>query len=168
MTPVPVPSEPDLLGELDQARRQLNRLGRDRLRALGVSIEAELRAGGLGVQRIAVTGRIYRPDPLGTAALIVPAWRGLPPSIYDGHTGAVLVDLIAFRTSDPWAWWYRRGEPFVALGEHHLQLAHWHGASITLHRNPLEFLQADACGAFMAEWAECCLGEPAAGLEVAA
>lgn len=161
-------SEPDLVAELDQARRQLNRIGRERLQQIGVTLEAELRVGGLGVERIQTAGRTYLPDPLGFSALIVPAWRGLPPNIYDGHTNAPLVDLIAFRTDAPWRWWYRVAAPFVCLGDQHLQLGHWHRASVTLHPDPLSFLQAEGRGAFLAEWCEHCLAEPVDGMEVAA
>lgn len=152
--------EPDLIAELDQAREELNRIGRQRLQRLGITLEAELRIGGLGVQRIQASGRTYLPDPMGFRALIVPAWRGVPPSIYDGTTGAPLVDLIAFRTDRPWEWWYRLAALFCVLGDHHLQLAHWHGASVTLHPDPLSFLQAEGRGAFLAEWCEHCLAEP--------
>lgn len=161
-------TEPQLLAELDQARQQLNRIGRERLHRLGITVEAELRVGGLGVERIQTAGRTYVPDPLGFTALVVPAWRGLPPSFYHGETGAPLVDLIAFRTDQPWQWWYRCAAPFVCLGDHHLQLAHWHGAPITLHPDPLSYLQAEGRGAFLAERAEHCLEEPVAGLEEAA
>jgi len=160
--------EDRLHAEFDQAREELTRIGRHRLRQARISVEAELRAGGLGVLRIATAGRLWHPDPLGRPALIVPAWRGVPPSLYTGETGAPLVDLLAFRTCAPDTWFYRVAAPFVTLGEDLLQLAHHHERPVSVHRTPLDWLRADCRGVCLAEWCENALEPSLEALEAAA
>jgi hypothetical protein len=154
------PLEPDMLAEWDQALQNMNLTGRDRLRQLGITLEAECRVGFVGWDRIATAGRTYFPMPGGTPALIVGAWVSDEPGPYAADPDFVLADLIAFQSAEPDRWFYRRGDPFAVLGWRHLHLAHEHGRPVTLHRNPLEWLQHEGRGAVLLEWAEHCLHAP--------
>lgn len=161
--------EPDLLREWDRARDQLPGAARKRLRAVGVSLEAEMRAGGLGFERIATVGGSYLPDPAGFGALIIPVYSGEPPSIYGGDIATPLVDMVALRTEAPDRWWRRAGTVYAVLNLHLLDLAHATGRSITLHPDPLSWLRAECCGACLVEWLEACAVAAAAEpLEAAA
>ncbi len=119
----------------------------------GVTRGAVHRAGGLAVTRTSTTGRLWAPSPTGTPAFILPVWNGSAPSIYCGVENPVLIDMLAWRPADPACWWYRTGEGAV-LGLDNLDLAHTEGWPISLHRSPLEWLQADCRGAVLLDHCE--------------
>ncbi len=103
--------------EFDRAWRNRTQKHRAHLAADGISFEAMLRAGDLGVERIATTGRIYTPHPGGFPAIIMAIWSPAPPSIYCSVEGPEILDLLALRLDKPETWWRRIGEPGPILGE---------------------------------------------------
>ena len=148
--------EPQLRRELDAAQDRLNQAGRDRLWRAGVGIEAECRAGGLGIERIMADGHTYMPVPHGQPALIVPVYAGPPPSLYVGELDTPLRDLVALRTHEPDVWWRRIGEPFAVLGIEQLERACDDADSLRLHPHPLSWLQSACEGVCLLDWLEAC------------
>ena len=146
--------------------------GRGDRRLLGqhdVTREAIHRTGGLAVARISTVGRLWKPEPTGTPAFILPVWDGPAPSIYSGVENPVLIDMIAWRPDEPARWWYRQGEVDAVLGIDNLDLAHIEGWPISLHRTPLDWLRAGCRGAVLldrceARWAGSRLREDEAAL----
>ncbi len=106
-----------LESEFDCAWRNRTQEHRKHLADAGITFQAMLRAGDLGVERIATTGRGYMPSPEGFPVLILAIWSTAPPSIYCAVDDPEILDLIALRTDDPGRWWYRLGEPGLILGE---------------------------------------------------
>jgi hypothetical protein len=147
--------EPDLRRELDAAVANIAS-DRHHLRRLGISLKAEARAGFIGTETIAAVGRLYHPDPAGFGALVIGVWSDEPPSALASRDDAVLMDLLAFNTSDPDRWWRRVGVADAVLGVHLYHMALDTGRSITLHDNPLAWLRADCHGACPVEWIERC------------
>ena len=133
--------------EFEAAYRNRTQAHRAHLAAAGITFEAMLRAGDLGVERIATTGRNYMPSPEGFPAIIVAAWSPAAPSIYCAVEDPEIVDLIAFRTDDPGCWWYRNGEPDLILGEDHYLDAIEAGASLRPFDSPLAWLRGGCAGA---------------------
>ncbi len=148
----------DLDAEFDLAWRNRTQEHREHLAAAGVTFESMLRAGDLGVARIATTGRLYMPAPNGFPVLIMAAWSPAPPSIYTAVENPVIMDLLALRLDQPETWWWRIGESGLVLGSDNLDLAHVEGRPISLHRTPLDWLRAGCRGACLldhceAQWA---------------
>ena len=88
--------EPALLREWDTGLRNMNRTGRERLRSIGVTLEAEARCGFVGCERITVTGQTYHPDPAGFPALLLGCWAGDTPGQHARRGDFILPDIIAF------------------------------------------------------------------------
>ena len=72
----------NLAAEFDLAWRNLTQEHREHLADAGSTFRAMLRAGDLGVQRIATLGRLYAPSPAGFPAVILAVWYPAAPSIY--------------------------------------------------------------------------------------
>ncbi len=144
----------DLNAEFDLAWRNRTQEHRKHLAGAGITFQAMLRAGDLGVQRITTTGRLYMPAPNGFPVLIVAAWSPAPPSIYQAVEGPEILDLIAFRPDQPETWWRRIGEPGLVLGSDNVDLAHVEGWPISLHQTPLDWLRADCRGACLLDHCE--------------
>ena len=102
----------------------LNSRQRREIEALGVTREAEHRAGGLGWARVATIGRCYTPSHAGDIAIIQPVWAGPAPSIFQAVENPQLADLIAWHPDTPLLWHYRLGDPGSVLGSDNLDLAH--------------------------------------------
>ena len=160
----------DLAAEFDLAVANLNA---DHFRHLddeGVSFETVCRAGYVGVERIATTGRLYMPAPDGFAVLIMAAWSPAAPSIYCAVENPEILDLLALRLDQPETWWRRVGEPGLVLGSDNLDAAHTEGWPISLARSPLEWLQGNCCGACLldhceAQWTAELFAEDEAAIE---
>jgi hypothetical protein len=144
----------DLAAEFDQAYRNRSQEHRQHLAEAGITFEAMLRAGDLGVERVAAAGRLYMPSPDGFPAVILAIWSPAPPSIYCAVDDPEILDLIALRTDDPGRWWYRIGENDVDLGADHLDLAHAAGWPISLATTPLDWLRANCRGACLLDRCE--------------
>ncbi len=66
--------------EFEAAYRNRTQEHRQHLADTGVTFQAMLRAGDLGVARIAAAGRLYMPAPDGFVVLIMAAWSPVPGS----------------------------------------------------------------------------------------
>lgn len=134
--------------------------------ALDVTREAIRYAGGLGLLRIATTGRYFEPAaPGGDLAVIVPDYR-----IDEDGDGAELVDLVAFRVGNQSRTWVRTGYA-RALGAWNADAIldatpNWRLPNdppppvLRLYRTPLSWLRALCDGACILNpaWAEYLLG----------
>ncbi len=134
----------NLAAEFDLAYRNRTQEHRQHLADAGITFQAMLRAGDLGVERIATTGRGYMPSPEGFPVVILAVWSPAPPSIYCAVDDPEIVDLIALRTEDPSRWWCRIGEPGLVLGEGHYLDAIGTGAQLNVFESPLAWLH-DGC-----------------------
>ncbi len=144
----------NLAAEFDLAWRNRTQEHRKHLAGAGITFQAMLRAGDLGVARIATTGRLYMPAPNGFPVLIMAAWSPAPPSIYTTVESPKILDLLALRLDQPETWWYRIGEPGLVLGSDNLDVAHTEGWPINLHRTPLDWLRAGCRGACLLDHCE--------------
>ncbi len=135
----------NLASEFDLAVANLNPDHFRYLAGAGVSFETVCRAGYVGVERIATTGRLYTPSPEGFPAVILAIWSPAPPSIYCAAENLEIPDLIAFRTDTPDKWWYRVGEPGLTLGEDRYLDAIAEEAPLKVFDSPLDWLRGN-CG----------------------
>ena len=142
---------PDQLLQEWLALPAIGQCGRKILADLGVTREAIHRAGGLAQVRIQTTGRTWQREFGGRPAIAMPVWGGPPPSIYQGVENPCLIDVIAWRPQEPWQWWYRVVTYGAVLGTDNLNLAYATGQPISLHTTPLDWLQANCCGAVFLE-----------------
>ena len=143
-----------LESDFDCAWRNRTQEHRKQLADAGITFQAMLRAGDLGVARIATTGRLYMPSPTGFPAVILAVWYPAAPSIYTAVETPEILDLIAFRPDQPETWWYCIGEPGLILGSDNLDLAHATGWPISFATTPLDWLQADCRGACLLDHCE--------------
>lgn len=137
----------DLNAEFDAAVSNLTMAHINELAEAGISYKSILRAGHVGVRRIADDGDLYRPDPDGFAAVILAAWFEGPPSIYRAVEHPEIVDLIAWQIADPTRWWRRVWGPPPVLGEDTYLNAVVAGEPIRLFSSPHEWLRANCDGA---------------------
>ena len=156
--------------DFDHAYRNRSQEHRQHLADVGITFQAMLRAGDLGVERIATTGRLYMPAPDGFPALIMAIWSPAPPSIYCAIEDPEILDLIAFRTDDPGRWWHCIGEPDLILGEDRYLDATQTGAPLKVFDSPIAWLQGNCEGACIlddceARWSTERFAENAAALE---
>jgi hypothetical protein len=140
--------------EFDLAYRNRTPEHRKHLADAGITFEAMLRAGDLGVHRINAGGRLYMPSLTGFPAVILAIWSPAPPSIYCVVEDPKILDLIALRTDDPGRWWYRMGEPGLILGEDHYLAAVTEEVPLKVFDGPLAWLQGNCEGACILDDAE--------------
>ena len=133
--------------EFDRAHRNRTQGHRAHLAEAGITFEAMLRAGDLGVERIATTGRLYTPAPTGFPAVIMAVWSPAPPSIYTAVENPLIVDLLALRLDQPSRWWSRVGEPGLVLGEAKYLGAVETGAPLKVFDSPVAWLKGGCDGA---------------------
>ncbi len=136
-----------LTAEFNRAWRNRTQKHSAHLADAGVTFEAMLRAGDLGVERISTTGRLYAPITDGFPAVILAAWSPAPPSIYCSVEGPAIVDLLALRIDQPETWWHRIGEPELVLGEDHYLDATETAAPLKVFDTPVAWLQGNCDGA---------------------
>ena len=158
-----------LTAEFDRAWRNRTQKHRAHLVGAGITFEAMLRAGDLGVERITTTGRLYMPAPDGFPAVIMAIWSPAPPSIYCAVENPEVIDLIAFRADDPGRWWYRIGGSGLILGEDHYLAAAIEEVPIKVFDSPLSWLRGNCEGACIlddveARWANDRLAEDESAL----
>ncbi len=133
--------------EFDRACRHRTQKHRAHLAEAGITIEAMLRAGDLGVERITNSGRLYMPSPEGFPAAILAIWSPAPPSIYRAVEDPEIIDLIAIRVDDPGRWWYRIGDPGLILGEDRYLDTIETGAPLKVFDSPLTWIEGGSDGA---------------------
>ncbi len=136
----------NLATEFDLAYSNRTLEHRQHLADAGITIEAMLRAGDLGVQRISAVGRLYMPSFEGFPAVILAIWSPAPPSIYTIVENPVILDLLALRLDQPETWWRRIGEPDLVLGEDRYLEAIATSAPLTAFDSPLTWLQGRCDG----------------------
>ncbi len=134
-----------LESDFDCAWRNRTQEHREHLAAAGVTFESMLRAGDLGVERIATAGRLYAPITDGFPVVILAVWAPAPPSIYTAVENPVIMDLIALRLDQPSTWWRRIGEPGLILGEDSYLKAIDRDMPLKVFESPVSWLRSD-CG----------------------
>ncbi len=137
----------NLAAEFDLAYRNRTLEHRQHLADAGITFQAMLRAGDLGVERITTTGRLYMPVTDGFPAVILAIWSPTPPSIYTAVESPVILDLLALRLDQPATWWYRLGEPGLFLGENHYLTAITCATPVKVFDSPLAWLRGGCDGA---------------------
>ncbi len=137
----------NLESEFDLAVANLNPAHFRHLAAAGVSFETVCRAGYVGIERIATTGRLYTPAPDGFPVLIMAIWSLAPPSIYTVVEIPEILDLLALRLDQPETWWRRVGEPGLVLGEDRYLAAVDGAMALKAYDSPLRWLQGGCDGA---------------------
>ena len=120
------------------------------LKPFGVTVDAAILAGNVGLETIVTVGRLFTPVPYGRPAILLAVWADVGP-LYE--TDPVLRDLIAFEPVSPGRWWYRLGDRInPALGAHNL---HWpNGEPVRLYPHPLAWLQGSCEGAVLLDHQE--------------
>ncbi len=136
-----------LTAEFDRAYRNRTQEHRAHLADAGISFQAMLRAGDLGVERITTVGRLYTPHPDGFPAVILAIWAPAPPSIYTAVEGPEILDLLALRLDQPSTWWRRIGEVGLVLGEDQYLDSIESSAPLKVFDTPLAWLQGNCDGA---------------------
>jgi len=132
--------------EFDRAWRHRTQKHRAHLAEAGITFEAMLRAGDLGVERITNSGRLYMPSPEGFPAAILAIWSPAAPSIYRAVEDPEIIDLIAIRVDDPGRWWYRIGDPGLILGEDRYLAAVDRYMPVKVFDSPLAWLRGNCEG----------------------
>ena len=77
----------NLHAEFDLAYRNRSQEHRQHLADAGITFQAMLRAGDLGVERIDASGRLYMPSPNGFPAVILAIWSPAPALAALASTG---------------------------------------------------------------------------------
>ncbi len=144
----------DFHAEFDLAWRNRTQVHRKHLADAGITSQAMLRAGDLGVERIATTGRLYMPAPDGFTAVILAIWAPAPPSIYCAVENPEILDLIAFRLDQPETWWRRVGEPGLILGEEQYLAAVDGAMALKVYDSPLAWFRGNCDGTVFLDDAE--------------
>ncbi len=156
--------------EFDCAWANRTQEHRQHLAEAGITFEAMLRAGDLGVARIVATGRPHMPPPNGVPAVILAVWAPAPPSIYTIVENPEILDLIALRLDQPSTWWRRIAEVGLVLGEDHYLDAIETGVPVTVLDSPVAWLQGNCDGIVFlddaeARWSAECFAEDEAALQ---
>ena len=130
------------------AYRDLSAVERDHL---GLTWEACQRAGGVVKAKVKTIGMTWEPAESGVPHVIVPAWAGVPPSIFQGVEHPTLIDMIALTPDAPEFWHWRTRQAF-ALGQDQIDMARTTAAPIILHLDPLHWLRANCIGAVLLDY----------------
>lgn len=144
----------NLAAEFDLAYRKRTQAHQLHLADVGVTFDAMLRAGDLGVERIATTGRIYTPSSNGFPAMILALWSPAPPSIYTAVENPEILDLLALRLDQPDLWWRRTGDLGMILGEHRYLDAIDRDKPLKVFDSPVAWLRGDCGGCVLLDDAE--------------
>ena len=127
----------DLHAEFHLACRNRTRDHEGHLARAGISTMTAFDAGGLGVQRISTTGRLFEPSLEGFPTIILAIYEiGLAPDI---------LDLLAVRVDIPDRWWSRLGEAGLILGEDRYLAAVSEGEAVRVFDSPVAWLRG-GCG----------------------
>ncbi len=136
----------DLAAEFDLAWRNRTQEHRKHLADAGITFQAMLRAGDLGVARIATTGRLFVPAPTGFPVIILAIWSPALPSVYTAVESPEILDLLALRLDQPETWWRWIGEPDLVLGEDRYLAAVDGAMALKVYDSPLRWLQGGCDG----------------------
>jgi len=140
-------NRPDLCAEMHAACEQVSSLHLRRLRSLGVSWET---IGSLGAAHLGlgVVQAVEHPSEKGLYCLDADGPPMICLPVYDSGD---LIDLVAFRSSDPDNWLLRTGLGWCLGLERGLE-AHTWGDPVHLARTPLEWIQGGAEGLALLDW----------------
>lgn len=136
------------------AAKGMNAMAWERLHALGVSRDAVADAMGrtapylpVGILRIEVEASgLWQPSDEGRPAMITPATVG-------DDSDAELVDLVAWRSTDPLRVYSRNGQAWaLGLGAIDEVLRAWEPKPLDLHASPLDWLAAGGSGCCVVDW----------------
>jgi hypothetical protein len=139
----------DLAAEMFAASSRVRQIHLDHLFALGVPVAALAWLGSVqpafGVARARLGGDgSFEPDPDGVSVIVQPI---LAAEREWGDPG--ILDLIAWHSSDPSRWWWRRGDGWL-LGEHLLEDR---GEPVACVQTPLDWLRAGGDALCLLDWA---------------
>lgn len=135
----------DLGKELQEAALSMGPLDFPRLRSLGLIntgvAEMGMRHHQFGLATIVDVGEgLFAPSPDGRRSMVVPVYEN-----------GQLLDLVAFSTSTPDDWLLRTGAG-LALGLIDGFEPHTWGASVHLHKTPMDWLRAGGDGLCIVDW----------------
>src|SRR5262249_25288794 len=126
----------DVAAEFDSAVARFHRI------AGALPSDLCLHIPGLGLQAIEPDGGLYRPADRGRPAVIAPVFDGPTPSFTEpSGYGEMpqIIDLVAFRLSEPWRWWRRTGLALY-LGEHLIMRSNTWQTPVRVVATPLAWL----------------------------
>lgn len=112
---------------------------------IGAGVVFGPHASTVGVDRIAITGDLYEPDPQGQPAIIVPVSFEYEPEWFEPF------DLVAWLPDDP-ARLYRRTDVADILNPVAIERAAHFGEPLALWSSPRAWLQAGLAGAVILDW----------------
>jgi hypothetical protein len=109
----------------------------DALIALPKMVGRDLCPPLMGATRGEIAGRFWHPSERGELLLVIGEFQG-----------DELIDVIAWRASDPRRWWFRTGHASV-LGENHLRSTRFLGEPPIIHPTPEAWARAGGVGSVM-------------------
>jgi hypothetical protein len=146
----------DLAAEFSAAKNAVTWKHIARFKALGLTADAELRVGGVGVARIAEhRGGIYDLDEAGVPALIFAVWDGPICDAEDRFSyPSPLIDLAAWRPGAPDAPLLTRRDVGTVLGVVAILGARLARQPLRVFGNPVRWAAAggDAVGIVVIDW----------------
>ena len=134
----------NLLSELEAAAFAVRNAHLDRLQALGVTSQTIAKLG-----EIQPPFGVIKVDYLG-GGLFQPG-GDVPHIVQPIYDAGILIDLVAWRTSDPRSWLWRTGAAW-ALNPDEIKANSWTQEPLTLHATPLDWLRASAQGLCILNW----------------
>lgn len=132
-----------LLDEFDQYVSNMTDWHLRNLQGLGVDGKAIAAAGLVGTTKIETGKTYWQPEESGKPALVVPV---TPDGSFNG-----IVDLVALQTANPLKCWVRTGNGSI-LGYWNLEKAAHFNEQLTVHSDPLMWLQASCEGIVIVDW----------------
>ncbi|MFC4271591.1 hypothetical protein GQF03_17500 [Sneathiella chungangensis] len=132
-----------LVDEFDQCVSNMTDWHLRNLQGLGVDGKTIAAAGCVGTAKVEVGKTYWQPEESGKPALIVPV---TPDGSFKG-----IVDLVALQTANPLIWWLRTGNGSI-LGAWNLEKAAHFNEQLTVHSDPLTWLQAGCEGIVIVDW----------------
>jgi hypothetical protein len=118
----------------------------DHFVAAGISHTAIYGSDGLygdfGVARAQFDGDLWEPATDGAGVFILGV---------NEHPDEGLIDIVAFKPSNPARWYLRLGNA-VVLGLHNARLAVFKEEPVLVHATPLDWLRAECRGVVVLDW----------------
>lgn len=104
-----------------------------------------IRLGDLGGFTVKISGKYFELDENGSLMVAQGVWEN-QPSLSNYVEEPLLFDIIAWHPSQPYKWFYLRGETGLILGEKSLFEAQIFGMPLYVYETPLEWLKAGMKG----------------------
>lgn len=136
----------DLQTELSAAAGRVEQRHLDHIRALGIAPATIARLGSnrlpaFGVVNAEIDRRGYYQPCEGPAHIVMPVTEG-----------GDLVDLVAWRTTQPERWWLRFGTGWAIGADDLGEVDRWGGPAPMVYGSPLDWLRADCRGSVILDW----------------